>query len=222
MDLAYNRNAQIRRRLLEDFPDAQATSAAKPFVNYRSLRSASFHSPEYVLTQLEILEHEGRVVLKKLPADPAECMVNLTPLGWKSLETSEDVWLRRVEATLPATNTTHNEFHHSTVGNFTSMSGSPGAKVTQTNVSNDLQGVFSAIDRLVEAIKVSPSLKAETKQDAEIEADQLRGELKKSKPSPTFITKVLDSFKALDTAATVLPHVMDLVDKLKGYLPGVL
>jgi hypothetical protein len=221
MDLAYNRNAQIRRRLLEDFPEAQAISPAKPFVNHRSLRSASFHSPEYVLTQLEILEHEGRVVLKRLPADPAECMVNLTPLGWKSLEVAEDVWLRSTSANQPATNTTKIEFHNSTVGNVAQVVGSHGTTINQTQGAPDLQSVTAAIDRLVEIIKNHPTLTPEAKNDAEIEADQLKGELKKSKPNTTFITKILESFKALDTAATVLPHVMDLVDKLKAYLPGV-
>jgi hypothetical protein len=221
MDLAYNKNAQIRRRLLEDFPEAQALSPAKPFVKFQSLPTASSHPSDYILTQLGILEQEGRVELKRLPAS-SECMVNLTPLGWKSLETTEDVWLRNTSPTPPATNTTHMEFHNSSVSNVAQVVGSHGTTINQTQGAADLQSLTAAIDRLVETIKNHPSITPEAKNDAEIEADQLKGELRKSKPNPSRIEQSLDWFKALDSAATVLPHVMDLVDKLKVYLPGVL
>ena len=134
---------------------------------------------------------------------------------------TEEEYQRRHQQ--PSThNTTKMEFHNSTVGNVAQVVGSHGTTITQNQGTADLQGVLSAIDRLVEAVKSHPSITPEAKNDAEIEADQLKGEVRKSKPNPTFITRILDSFKALDTAATVLPHVMDLVDKLKAYLPGVL
>lgn len=219
--LSDNPNAQIRRKLLEELPEAQKISPAKPFVNYRSLPMASSHGSQYVLRQLEILEQEGRVKLKKHPTAP-ECMVNLTPLGWKSLETTEDVWLRGTSATPPATNATHLEFHNSTVGNVSHVSGSHEVSINQTNTLNDLQQLSTAIDRLMGAVKVSPSLGADVKKDAQIEADQLKGEVQKSKPNPNRIQQTLDWFKALDTAATVVPHLLDVADKLKHYFPGVL
>jgi len=220
MDLAYNKNAQIRRSLLEEFPKAQAISPAKPFVNCCSLPTASSHGSDYILTQLEILQQEGRVELKRLPGTP-ECMVNLTPLGWKSLETTEDVWLRGASATPPASNSTLT-FNNSAVGNVAQVVGSHNTTINQTQGSNDLQSLTATIDRLVEAVKKDSTLKPDVKNDAQIEADQLKGEVQKSKPSPSRIQQSLDWFKALDSAATVLPHVMDLMDKLKGYLPGVL
>ena len=114
------------------------------------------------------------------------------------------------------------DFHNSTVGNVAQVVGSHGVSINQTNTSNDLQQLSTVIDRLMGAVKASTSLGNDVKQDAQIEADQLKGELQKSKPNPSRITQALDWFKALDSAATVLPHVLDLADKLKGYLPGVL
>ena len=83
---------RIRRRILEELPEQTKRSPANPFVNYRLLPVASDWSAELMLVQLEILEDEGRVELRKLAE---ECAVKLTPLGWKSLEMSEDEWQGR-------------------------------------------------------------------------------------------------------------------------------
>src|SRR4030081_97828 len=146
--LSENRDAQIRRRLLEDFPDTLAASPTKPFVNYRSLPTAASYASDYILRQLEILEQEGRVELKRLLGAPAECMMKLTPLGWKSLETTDDVWLRAASATPQATNTTKMEFHNSTVGNVAQAVGSHNTTINQTQGAPDLQNLTAAIDRL--------------------------------------------------------------------------
>ena len=86
---------RIRCRILEELPEAGKSSPAKPFVNYRYLPVATQYSAELILAQLEILQSEGRVELKRL-AD--QCAVKLTPLGLKSLEMVEDEWHRRTSA----------------------------------------------------------------------------------------------------------------------------
>jgi hypothetical protein len=68
--------------------------------------------------------------------------------------------------------------------------------INQTQGAADLQSLTAAIDRLVETIKNYPSITPEAKDDAEIEADQLKGELCKSKPNPSRIEQSLDWFKA--------------------------
>jgi predicted transcriptional regulator len=215
--LSDNPNAQFRRRLLEEVPETLSISSAKPFVNYRSLPTAANLASEYVLTQLEILEHEGRVELKRNGDD---CVLKLTPLGWKSLEVTEDEWLRK-ESGVPVANSTRIDIRDSNVGNIAQVSGSHGTSINQTQHSNDLQNLTAAIDRLVEAVKTNPSVKPDTKNDAEIEAGQLKGELRKSKPNPGRIQEALEWFKALDGASTVIPPMLEVMDKLKNYLPGI-
>ena len=108
----------------------------------------------------------------------------------------------------------------STVGNIAQVSGSPGATVTQTTTTNDLKSVHEAIDRLLSTVKASPTIDADTKKDAEIEADQLKGEVAKSTPNPNRIKEGLEWFKALTGAAGVIPKVAEVWEKVKVYLPG--
>ena len=98
----------IRRRILEELPEQTKLSPVKPFVNYRLLPVTAEWSPELILVQLEILEHEGRVELRRLDE---ECAVKLKPLGWKSLEMSEEEWQRRASASV--SNTPRLESHKS-------------------------------------------------------------------------------------------------------------
>ncbi|HEY1759729.1 MAG TPA: hypothetical protein VGG72_30440 [Bryobacteraceae bacterium] len=102
------------------------------------------------------------------------------------------------------------------------LSGSPGATVTQTSTSNDLKSVHEAIDRLLATVKASPTIEVSTKNDAQIEADQLKGEVNKSKPNPNRITEALEWFKTAAGAVEVIPKIADVWDKVKVFLPGVL
>jgi hypothetical protein len=88
---------RIRRRILEELPEQTKLSRAKPFVNYRFLPVTTEWSPQLILVQLEILEHEGRVELRRLDE---ECAVKLKPLGWKSLEMSEEEWQSRASPSI--------------------------------------------------------------------------------------------------------------------------
>lgn len=212
-----NKGALIRRRLLEDFREAQRASPLKPFVNCRYLPTVSAYAPGYILRQLEILEHEGRVELKEMGN---ERMINLTALGWKSLEVTGDEWLTPT-STSPGENATRIDIRHANVGNIAQVSGSEETHITQGQSSHpaELRDLASAIDELADAIKANSSMPADVKNDAQIEADQLKGELRKSKPSLSRIQQGIEWFKALDSVATVLPHVLDVADRLKQYLP---
>src|SRR5690348_1004071 len=75
----------IHRRILEELPEAAKSSPAKPFVNYRYLTVATQYPSDLILGQLEILEFEERVELRRLDD---ECAVKLKPLWWKSLGAS--------------------------------------------------------------------------------------------------------------------------------------
>ena len=125
--------AKFRRRVLEELPERSASSPAKPFLNYRYLPGANLWTAHAVIAQLEILEYEGRVELKRLGD---ECMVKLTPLGRRSLEVSEEEWN---VSNKPSHNTNNVTIAGSTVGNVSQISGSPGATGTQTSTSNDLR-----------------------------------------------------------------------------------
>jgi len=110
---------------------------------------------------------------------------------------------------------------NSTAENVAQMVGSHGSSINQSSVSNDLKTVLEAIDRLVATVKSSPTVSADAKKDCQIEADQLKGELNKSKPNPNRLKEGLEWFKTLTGAVEVVPKVMEVVDKLKVFLPGV-
>src|SRR5260370_41541157 len=98
-------------------------------------------------------------------------------------------------STKPVGNSNTMNITGSTVGNAAQVSGSPGATVTQSSTSNNLNSVHEAIDRLLATVKNSPTISADTKKDAQIEADQLKGEIDKSKPNPNRIKEALEWFK---------------------------
>ncbi len=146
-----------------------------------------------------------------------ECMVKLTPLGRKSLEVLEQEWEMKNK---PVVNTNRMEINNSTVGNAAQVSGSPGATVTQTSTSNELKSVHEAIDRLIATVKASPTIDADTKKDAQIEADQLKGEFNKTKPNPNRVKEALEWFKTATGAVEVIPKIVDVWEKVKIFLPG--
>jgi len=207
----------FRRMLLEELSAyLERHASEKSFIACRSLPSGKIWASDLVCRQFEILAQEGRVNVKKLI--PTECCVELTPLGRRSLEMVEEEWQRR--GTTSVVNTNRIDMSSSTIHNLAQVAGSHGASISQAQQSNDLQGVISAIDRLVEAVKNS-SLDSAEKTDAQLEAEILKGELSKNKPNPNRIQQTLEWFKALGEAAKFLPVVIELVDKVKAYLPGV-
>jgi len=110
----------------------------------------------------------------------------------------------------------------SQVGNVAQVSGSDSAAINQSTTSNDLKSVHEAIDRLLATVKSTPTISADTKNDAQIEADQLKGEVGKSKPNPNRIKEALEWFKTATGAVEVIPKVADVWDKMKVLFPGVL
>jgi hypothetical protein len=127
---------------LEELPEQAKLSLVKPFVNYRHLPVAMQWSPELIMVQLEILEDEGRVELKRLDE---ECAVRLKPLGWKSLEVSEDEWQRRI---LPSVaNTTERSVRQSIVDSgdpTTVQSHHPKAFVSHATTDHPFVEKFAA------------------------------------------------------------------------------
>jgi len=214
-----DQGTKVRRTILEQLPEAVQTSPAKPFVDFMRLPVLKNWAHDFVLDQLEILEHEGRVELRQLP-DRAACAVKLTPLGLKSLQIPEEEWQQRV--TSPVVHAPRIEISNSQVGNVAQVSGSPESPIQQASTSSDLVGVYAAIDRLVDAVRNSASVSDATKNDASIEGDQLKGELRRSQPSPNRIQQALGWFKSLDRVVEIGAHVVALAEKLKGLLPGTL
>jgi hypothetical protein len=207
--------ARFRRRVLEELPKLSETSPAKPFLNYRYLPGANLWSADAVLSQLEILASEGRVELKRM-AD--ECAVKITPLGRRSLEVMEDEWQTNVK---PVVNTSTLNITNSQTGNVAQMTGSHGSTINQSEVSNDLSSVLAAIDRMMATVKNSPALRADVKKDAQIEADQLKGEINKSEPNPNRVKEALEWFETAAGAVEVIPKLADVWEKVKIFLPGV-
>lgn len=203
---------RFRRRALEEL--RSESSSTRPWVNYRYLPEANCWASDLIISQLEILQDEGRVELKRMGD---ECMVKLTPLGRKSLEVLEQEWEMKNK---PVVNTNRMEINNSTVGNAAQVSGSPGATVTQTSTSNELKSVHEAIDRLIATVKASPTIDADTKKDAQIEADQLKGEFNKTKPNPNRVKEALEWFKTATGAVEVIPKIVDVWEKVKIFLPG--
>lgn len=213
-------NEQIDRELLEAIKTLTTGSrlpSSQQILSRTSVGQSAHWKDE--LWRIRLLAQKGMVKILGDLGD--ELAVRLDPRGEERLSMTEDDYQRRKQGP-SAHNTTKMEFHNSTVGNVSQVSGSYGVSIDQTNTSNDLQQLSTAIDRLMGAVKASPSLSADVKKDAQIEADQLKGEVQKSKPNPNRIQQTLDWFKALDTAATVVPHLLDVADKLKHYFPGVL
>ena len=70
-------------------------------------------------------------------------------------------------------------------------------------------------------MKASPTIDADTKKDAQIEADQLKGEVGNTKPNPNRIKEALEWFKTAAGAVEVIPKVAEVLDKVKVFLPGV-
>jgi len=210
-------NTNIRRRILEELPEQSKRSGVKPFVNYRSLPASMELPAETILDQLAILESERRVELNRLDQ---ECAVKLTPLGLKSLEVTEEEWQR---AASPGTSnaTTHLNIRDSQIGSVAQVTGSQGVLINQAGQPADLREVFALIDSLVQTVKASNRVEADAKNDCEIEAEQLKGELRKSKPNPGRVRQALDSFKSLDGAVQLGVHLLELGNKLHGLLPGV-
>lgn len=212
-------NEKIDREILEAIKRWKPSSlpGAQQILSQTSVGQSANREDE--LWRVRLLAKNGMVeILGDLGHDFG---VRLGLLGEERLSITEEEYQRRHQRPLTH-NTTEMEFHNSSVGNVAQVVGSHGTTINQTQGAPDLQSLTAAIDRLVEIIKNHPSISPEAKKDAEIEAEQLKGEVQKSKPSPSRIQQALDWFKALDGAATVLPHVIDLADKLKGYLPGVL
>ena len=109
----------------------------------------------------------------------------------------------------------------SRVGNVAQVSDSDGATINQSTTSNDLKSVHEAIDRLLATVKSTPTISDDTKNDAQIEADQLKGEVGKTKPNPNRIKEALEWFKTATGAVEVIPKVADVWDKVKVFFPGV-
>jgi hypothetical protein len=109
----------------------------------------------------------------------------------------------------------------SQVGNVAQVSGSDSAAINQSTTSNDLKSVHEAIDRLLATVKSTPTISDDTKNDAQIEADQLKGEVGKTKPNPNRIKEALEWFKTATGAVEVIPKVADVWDKVKVFFPGV-
>lgn len=109
---------------------------------------------------------------------------------------------------------------NSTLANVAQIAGSHGSTVNQSNTTNDIKGIHEAIVHLLAAVKASPTIDADTKKDAQIEADQLKGEVTKSKPNPNRIKDALEWFKAITGAVEVIPKVADVWEKVKVFLPG--
>jgi len=208
-------NARMRRRILEELPEQAERSPAKPFVNYRYLPIAFERPQPIVLAQLEILESEGRVELRRLDD---ECAVRLTPIGLKSLEMSEEEWQRAASTGHAA----HLHISNSQIGAVAQVTGSHGVSVHQVQHLLPLRDdLFAAIERIVETVNASDQVTADEKNDCEIEADQLKGELRKSKPNPGRIKAAFEWFKRFDGAAQLGVHLIELGRKLNELLPGI-
>src|SRR5260370_35624091 len=115
--------ARFRRKVLEELSEQPQTGPGKQFSNPQYLPAANPWSPGAVLSQLEILEHEQRVELKRIGE---ECAVKITPFGRKSLEVSEKEWQ---VSNKPVVNSNTLNITGPTVENIAHMAGSHGSTI---------------------------------------------------------------------------------------------
>jgi hypothetical protein len=210
-----NQNTNIRRRILEELPEQAKRSSVKPFVDYRHLPASMELPSEIILDQLGILELEHRVKLNRMDQ---ECAVMLTPLGLKSLEVTEEEWQRANSSS--ATTAAQLHISDSHIGTVAQVAGSQGVSINQIQQSTPIKDVFTLIDRIVATVSASNQVTTEVKSDCEIEADQLKGELRKSKPNAGRVKEAFEWFKRLDGAATLGVHLAELGRKLNDWFPG--
>lgn len=208
----------FRRQLLVEVVDAtkearRRTMNQQEYVEYTSLPLSTRYSPDLVLDQLDILESEGRV---KLVRNLDLCAVKPTAAGLLSLEADESEWQQRSQ---PLMQTNHLTVNHSNIGILSQTGEVRESHVNQT-VGSDLIEVFRLIDGVVGAVKAAP-VSSGVKDDADVEASQLKQELKRSAPRADRIKAALSWFSTLNGAVGFGEHLPKLIHELGHLVQGL-
>jgi hypothetical protein len=203
----------FRRSLLEALRDLAPTIPKSGFLDYCRLPQAKYWSHHVMRTSLHILQDERRVQLK--PVGSA-CLVKLTAVGLKSLKVPEDQWQDRHHSAGPSSGAGNNGIAVSRreIGQALHAKEPIATLLTRDKLLQLVQ-IFEAIDTLIAKIVGTNSFDDLTRADSELEARQLKDELRKSKPSPSRIQHALDWFQEIDKAGLVGFQLTVLANKLK-------
>jgi hypothetical protein len=167
-----------------------------PIIHSELLRNAtSFGRADYLqadfLAMLDILENDQMILLDRTTDGS---VVRLATLGKRRLMMSEEEYQRK-----------SGNVSGSIVYNFQgpvqrfAMTTGSNSPVDQRQTITDLESIMPLIERLVSEVKSHPELP----KDTEVEAEQLRLEVKRSRPNIQRIKEYLESLKTL--ATTVAP-----------------
>jgi hypothetical protein len=179
------------------------------FVRSQTSFGIAAHLGDEFLRRLRIMEHKGMVRVAAISGTGCKgCVVTLAPGGMERLLMSEEEFQVRNQPAI--VNQFSNTFQGS-VGQLAQTFGTH-SPVVQHQRGIDPDQILPLVDRLLADIKNHSQIPP----DAYIEAEQLKGELRKSHPRLNWIAEHLDALKILAGAVGSVTGIIEEIRKLLG------